>query len=67
MRSLVYAFYDNDFSFGKLIRKNENLRGTLTDCLIGDLVDKDFEPLMKAIGEIAKLPERLKYGRANMG
>ncbi|MDE0767690.1 MAG: NAD(P)/FAD-dependent oxidoreductase [Opitutaceae bacterium] len=67
MRSLVYAFYDNDFSFGKLIRKNENLRGRLTDCLIGDLVDKDFEPLMKAIGEIAKLPERLKYGRANMG
>ena len=67
MRSLVYAFYDNDFSFGKLIRKNENLRGTLTDCLIGDLVDKDFGPLMKAIGEIAKLPERLKYGRANMG
>lgn len=67
MRSLVYAFYDNDFSFGKLIRKNGDLRGTLTDCLIGDLVDKDFEPLMKAIGEIAKLPERLKYGRANTG
>ena len=67
MRSLVYAFYDNDFSFGKLIRKNGDLRGTLTDCLIGDLVDKDYEPLMKAVGEIAKLPERLKYGRTTTG
>ena len=67
MRSLVYAFYDNDFSFGKLIRKNGDLRGTLTDCLIGDLVDKDYEPLMKAVGEIAKLPERLKYGRTTAG
>jgi len=67
MRSLVYAFYDNDFSFGKLIRKNGDLRGTLTDCLIGDLADKDFEPLMKAIGEITKLPERLPYGRAASG
>ena len=64
MRSLVYAFYDNDFSFGKLIRKHGDLRGTLTDCLIGDLVEKDYGKLMEAIGEITKPPERLSYGRA---
>jgi flavin-dependent dehydrogenase len=64
MRSLVYAFYDNDFSFGKLIRKHGDLRGTLTDCLIGDLVEKDYDKLMDAIGGITKLPERLSYGRA---
>jgi len=64
MRSLVYAFYDNDFSFGKLIKMHGDLRGTLTDCLIGDLVDKDYEPLMKAIGEITELPEPLPHGRA---
>ncbi len=64
MRSLVYAFYDNDFSFGKLIRKNGDLRGDLTDCLIGDLLDKDYGVLMKAIGEIAKRPEPLAYGRS---
>ncbi len=63
MRSLVYAFYDNDFSFGKLIRNHADLRGTLTDCLIGDLVDKDFAPLMEAIGEITELPEPLSHGR----
>ena len=66
MRSLVYAFYDNDFSFGKLIKKHGDLQGTLTDCLIGDLVDKDYDPLMKAIGEITDLPEPLSHGRAAM-
>ncbi|OUW18903.1 MAG: alkylhalidase [Opitutales bacterium TMED158] len=64
MRSLVYAFYDNDFSFGKLIRKHGDLRGTLTDCLIGDLVDKDYSKLMDAIDGITQLPERLSHGRA---
>jgi len=64
MRSLVYAFYDNDFSFGKLIRKHSDLRGTLTDCLIGDLVDKDYAPLMDAISEITELPKPLTHGRA---
>ena len=66
MRSLVYAFYDNDFSFGKLIKKHGDLQGTLTDCLIGDLVDKDYDPLMKAIGEITELPKPLSHGRAAM-
>ncbi|MEC7905639.1 MAG: NAD(P)/FAD-dependent oxidoreductase [Verrucomicrobiota bacterium] len=66
MRSLVYAFYDNDFSFGKLIKKHGDLQGTLTDCLIGDLVDKDYDPLMKAISEITELPEPLSHGRAAM-
>ncbi len=63
MRSLVYAFYDNEFSFGKLIRNHPDLRGILTDCLIGDLVNKDYGPLMKAIGEITELPEPLAHGR----
>ena len=66
MRSLVYAFYDNDFSFGKLIKKHGDLQGTLTDCLIGDLVDKDYDPLINAISEITELPEPLSHGRAAM-
>ena len=66
MRSLVYAFYDNDFSFGKLIKKHGDLQGSLTDCLIGDLVDKDYDPLINAISEITELPEPLAHGRAAM-
>ena len=66
MRKLVYAFYDDDFSFGELIRKYEELRGNLTDCLIGDLVDKDYTQLMDALGEFADIPEPLPHGRATV-
>jgi flavin-dependent dehydrogenase len=61
MRRLVYAFYDRGFSFGSLIKKHPDLRGRLTDCLIGDLFS-DFDPLFEAVGEFARVPEPLKHG-----
>lgn len=62
MRRIVYAFYDEDFNFGKLIRAYPDIRGRLTDCLIGD-VDNDFEELFQRVAEFADLPEELDYGR----
>ena len=48
MRRLVCEYYSG-FSFGKMIRQYPELRGTLTDLLIGDLfhdgVDKVWGPL----------------------
>jgi flavin-dependent dehydrogenase len=48
MRRLVCEFYDG-FSFGQLMRNNPELRGTVTDLLIGDLftdkVDCVWKPL----------------------
>ncbi len=68
MRALVYAFYNENFSFGKLIRQNPELRPTLTDCLIGDLFEDKFGPLFAAVGEIAELPNLLDYGmKTNAG
>lgn len=64
MRKLVYSFYDPEFSFGRVIKAHPHLRGGLTDCLIGDLFEKDYEELFGAIGEFAELPEPLKHGRA---
>ncbi|MGB1130147.1 MAG: NAD(P)/FAD-dependent oxidoreductase [Haloferula sp.] len=63
MRKIVYAFYDPEFSFGKLIRKHPDLRGKLTDVLIGNIDGKDYRDLTTAIDAIAKLPEPLDYGR----
>lgn len=63
MRKIVYAFYDESFSFGKLIRKYPDLRPDLTDCLIGNLKEKGFDELMGAMGEFANLPAELAYGR----
>ncbi|MEM9479740.1 MAG: NAD(P)/FAD-dependent oxidoreductase [Verrucomicrobiota bacterium] len=62
MRSLVYAFYDEGFSFGDLIKEYPDVRGDLTDCLIGD-VFKDFGKLTEAISKFAEVPPRLEHGR----
>jgi flavin-dependent dehydrogenase len=63
MRKLVYAFYDANFSFGKMLRQYPQHRGRLTDCLIGDLFS-DFTELFAAVSEFAELPPALPYGRA---
>jgi len=48
MRRLVCEYYDG-FSFGQFVRRFPDLRGTVTDLLIGDLftdrVDKVWEPM----------------------
>jgi len=64
MRRIVYAFYDKDFSFAKLIRKHPDLRPRLTDVLIGNVEGQDYTDLARAIAELAELPEPLDYGRA---
>ena len=63
MRQVVYAFYDERFSFADLIKSNMHLRGPLTDCLIGDLLDRDYTELLEAMKDFAKLPEPLSHGR----
>jgi len=62
MRKLVYAFYHEDFNFGKLLKKYPELRGDLTDCLIGHLF-KDFDPLFGAVAEFVEVPQELPHGR----
>lgn len=62
MRKLVYAFYTEGFSFGKLLKKHPHLRSDLTDCLIGK-VSTDFTDLFAAVAEFVDVPEPLSYGR----
>lgn len=66
MRKIVYAFYDENFSFKKLIEKNMDLRSDLTDCLVGNLEGKDFTDLIEAISGLVDLPEPLEYGLAKV-
>jgi flavin-dependent dehydrogenase len=61
MRKLVYAFYDQGFSFRKLTNKYPDLAGAITDCLSGD-VNKDFSTLYAAVAETAEVPALLPYG-----
>jgi flavin-dependent dehydrogenase len=63
MRKLVYAFYDEDFSFKDVVTKYAEVRRDLTDCLIGDLMDKDYSELFDRVGEFAGLPDELAHGK----
>jgi flavin-dependent dehydrogenase len=62
MRKLVYAFYNPDFSFGKVIKKYPDAAGEITDCLSGD-VNKDFSQLWKWVSEFVPLPDDLPVGQ----
>jgi flavin-dependent dehydrogenase len=61
MRKLVYAFYDHEFSFRDFVLRFPDLRGDLTDCLIGNLF-RDFEPLHAGLAEFAAPPKALPHG-----
>lgn len=61
MRKLVYAFYDDTFNFGVLLKKYPDLASDVTDCLIGNS-EKDYTRLFEAIGEFADVPADLDYG-----
>ena len=63
MRKLVYAFYDQEFSFRAFIERFPQLRGDLTDCLIGNLF-RDLQPLFDGVAEFAAPPEPLSHGQA---
>jgi flavin-dependent dehydrogenase len=63
MRKLVYAFYDKDFSFKDVVMKYAEIRRDLTDCLIGDLIDKDYTELFDRVSEFAELPSELPHGK----
>jgi flavin-dependent dehydrogenase len=62
MRKLVYAFYDEKFSFRRLVNKYPEMAGEVTDCLSGN-VNKDFTRLYQAVSEFADVPEALPYGQ----
>jgi flavin-dependent dehydrogenase len=62
MRSLVYAFYNPEFSFGKFIKKYPHLHSDLTDGLIGNLY-RDFDELFMAMKDFADMPNSLEHGK----
>jgi len=62
MRKLVYAFYNQAFSFRELITEFPHLKGDVTDCLMGNLL-RDFQPLFDAVARLASVPAPLPHGK----
>jgi flavin-dependent dehydrogenase len=62
MRKLVYAFYDHAFSFRVFLSQFPQLKGDMTDCLIGNPF-RDFQPLFDAVAKFADVPRPLPHGK----
>ena len=52
MRKIVYAFYDPEFSFADLVKRGDHLKSALTDCLVGNVDDKDFRELFDSMADL---------------
>ncbi|MEM6797174.1 MAG: NAD(P)/FAD-dependent oxidoreductase [Acidobacteriota bacterium] len=55
-RKLVYAFYQNDFSFGKFLHKHPEHRLSIVRILVGDVFDRDFSTLYRDLTDMVDLP-----------
>jgi flavin-dependent dehydrogenase len=66
MRKLVYAFYNQVFSFRAFITEFPQLKGDMTDCLMGNLF-RDFQPLFDAVARFAAVPAPLPHGQPLAG
>jgi hypothetical protein len=51
MRRLVMEFYDG-LNFGKLVKRNPELQGVITDLLIGDLFTDRVDAIVGPLDEL---------------
>lgn len=63
MRRLVVEFYEG-FSFGRFVKKHPDLKGLVTDVLIGDLFKDDVDVLWPLMDEMRREKEQYLAGKA---
>ena len=56
VRSLVHAFYSEEFSFAGFLRKYPQHQKDIIDILTGKVFDRDFEALFAHLATMCKLP-----------
>ena len=66
MRRLVYAFYNQNFSFKDFFMEFPEHRGDVTDCLIGNL-SRDFDPMFSHMRKFADVPGPVPHGQPLLG
>jgi flavin-dependent dehydrogenase len=52
IRRLIFAFYDESFSFGAFVKRFPEQRAALIDCLVGDVIEKDMSSFLAALDEM---------------
>ena len=59
MRKLVYAFYNEGFSFAKFLQKNPDQRVNLISLLMGDVFKEGVDDIYAPMAEFADIPPPL--------
>jgi flavin-dependent dehydrogenase len=59
IRRLIYAFYDETFSFGGFARRYPEQRAALIHCLVGDVVGRDMTGFLDALATMTPPPAPL--------
>jgi len=59
MRKLVYAFYNEGFSFAKFLQKNPDQRVNIISLLMGDVFNEGVDDIYESIAEFADIPPPL--------
>ncbi len=59
MRKLVYAFYDEDFSFSKFLQKYPEQRVNIINLLIGNVFKEGVDDVYGPLSEFAEIPPPL--------
>jgi flavin-dependent dehydrogenase len=59
MRKLVYAFYNEGFSFAQFLRKYPEQRHNIINLLIGDVFKEDVDDVYGPMAEFAEIPPPL--------
>ncbi len=59
MRKLVYAFYDEDFSFSKFLQKYPDQRVNIINLLIGNVFKEGVDDVYGPLSEFAEIPPPL--------
>ncbi len=57
---LIHAFYNPAFSFRQFSDRFPEHRKALIQCLVGDVVGRDMNPLLNALAEMTPPPPRVK-------
>jgi hypothetical protein len=59
MRKLVYAFYNEGFSFSQFLNKNKDQRVNIINLLMGDVFKEGVDDIYEPMAEFAYIPPPL--------
>lgn len=61
IRKLVYAFYDDEFSFGRFLKAHPECRQGVVDILSGSVFKEGIHDIFEPMAQMCRLPQETEY------